>query len=162
MNGATLENSECFVNNTDQNGSGSIHNAYASENIESDSQPEVQNGCVQTDSTEPVQGGSTNTPLQEGVNANMNRKRDCLRQLIAVHEQNYDENYQEYESEAGDEEDQSDMQEADGCEPEDQIAWKKRCSTSTTTLSSTDQGQLAVKTVGIKKRVPHQFKHMCH
>ena len=43
-------------------------------------------------------------------------------------EQNYDENYQQYESETGDEEDQEDkgdVEEAHGWEPEDQIAQKK-------------------------------------
>ena len=52
-NGACLENGESLVNNTDQNGS--INDASAAENITSDSQPAVQNGCVQSDSTEPVQ-----------------------------------------------------------------------------------------------------------
>ena len=108
------------MNNTDQNGS--TNNATASENIESDSQPAVQNGCVQSDSTEPIQGGSSDIPLQKGC------KRDSLRQSIAVHQQNYDESYQQYESETGDEEDQEDkgdVEEADGWEPEDQIARKK-------------------------------------
>ena len=44
-NGACLENGESLVNNTDQNGS--INDASAAENITSDSQPAVQNGCVQ-------------------------------------------------------------------------------------------------------------------
>ena len=65
------------MNNTDQNRSN--NDACASENIESDTQPAVQNGCVQSESTEPVQGGSSDIPLQEGS------KRDSLRQLIAVH-----------------------------------------------------------------------------
>ena len=39
---------------------------------------------------------------------------------------------------------------------------KKKHSTSTTTLISTEQGQLAVKTVGIKKIIPCQQKHTCH
>ena len=63
-NGACLENGESLVNNTDQNGSNK--DASASENVESDSQPAVQNGCVQSNSTEPVLGGSTDIPLQEG------------------------------------------------------------------------------------------------
>ena len=82
-NVASLANSESLLNNTDQNGS--TNDACASENIESDTQPAVQNGCVQSESTEPVQGGSSNIPLQEGG------KRDSLRQSIAVCEQNYDE-----------------------------------------------------------------------
>ena len=82
-NGASLANGESLLNNTDQNGS--TNDACASENIESDTQPGVQNGCVQSKSTEPVQGRSSNIPLQEGGN------RDSLRQLIAVCEQNYDE-----------------------------------------------------------------------
>ena len=116
-NGACLENGESLVNNIDQNGS--TKDASASENIESDSQPAVQNGCVQSDSTEPVQGGSADIPLQEGG------KRDSLRQSIAVREQNYDESYQQYDSETGDEEDKGDVEVADGWEPEDQIARKK-------------------------------------
>ena len=63
----------------------------------SDSQLAVQNGCVQSDCTEPVPGGSSDIPLQEGC------KRDSLRQLIAVREQNYDESYQQYETDTGDE-----------------------------------------------------------
>ena len=39
---------------------------------------------------------------------------------------------------------------------------EKKHSTSTTTLISTDQGQSAVKTVGIKKIIPRQQKHTCH
>ena len=116
-----MENSESLVNNTDQNKS--INDASAAENITSDSQPAVQNGCVQSNSTEPVQGESSDIPLQEGC------KRDSLRQLIAVCEQNYDESYQQYESDTGDEEhqkDKSDVEEADRWEPEDQIAWKKK------------------------------------
>ena len=98
---------------------GSTKDASASENIESNSQPAVQNGCVQSDSTEPVQGGSTNIPLQEGG------KKDSLRQSIAVCGQNYDESYQQYDSETGDEKDEEDkgnVEEADGWEPEYQIA----------------------------------------
>ena len=124
----------------------------------------------QANVTDP--GGSTELDTMyagegEVVLVNGHTKKDILLHEAQVRLDQYHEEFPQFannkseqsESES-EEQDQSDVEESDGWEPEQQV--KKRNKRQKKTVIPTKQGQLTVKTVAFKKRIPRTRKHTCH